>query len=36
MSPDIPVTIDRTAACAPESEQGALLEQLLPLPDVDA
>jgi hypothetical protein len=36
MSPDMPATIDRTAACAPDSEQGSLLVQLLPLPDGDA
>ena len=36
MSPDIPPTIDRTAACAPDKEQASLLEQLLPLPDGDA
>ncbi len=36
MSPDMPATIDRTAACAPDSEHGAPLEQVLPLPEGDA
>ena len=36
MSPDMPATIERTAACAADSEHGWLLEQVLPLPDGDA
>ena len=33
---DMPATIDRTAACAPDSEHGWLLEQVLPPPVGDA
>jgi hypothetical protein len=32
-SPDIPATIDRTAACAADSEHGSAAEQLVPVPD---
>src|SRR5436305_1558853 len=36
MSPDMPATIPRTAACASDSEQGWAAEQLVPVPDGEA
>jgi len=32
----MPATMDRTAACAPDTEHGWLLEQAVPPPDGDA
>jgi hypothetical protein len=36
MSPDIEPVSDRTAVCAPDSEHGAVAEQVVPVPDGEA